>query len=1486
VSNAKHTAQAPSASTQGRYHRAALALAALAFLFAAFLAPSALANYQPVAAYPNVNASIAAVNFTGAGGVPAGTLYGFGRGEVLRYGHRAEFLESWGYNVVRTGPDNAGTDEEQTLTVNATGGEYELRVDGASGASHRVKVAATATPQQVQQALEESAPGDTGGPGAGGNIEVTGGPGDAGATHPYTIKFTNALGGSPNPRVLAQDLSLSGGSPSSSVQVATARAGAYGLETCFPANGDVCQPAAQGGSPVEGPGRLESVVGLAVDPATGDVYVRNDDYLTRKNGVVQVFGPRGEYLSAFGSHANIGEAIASSPELIHTAYGGGGGAIAVDAAGDAYLIDGSFVGTSQEGRVMVFRPHSPGDYAQYEYAPGREIPDLLYPRQLALDEAGDLYLVDDERYVEKFDPSQPSAPPLWSFDTHVENDPTIAADPTTGELFFFSSESTNGDGKGRFHLLDPAGVEIPNQTFAPAQPTGQVPQLVFDPADSFEPSRPAGTLYASAYYPSKGHGELLAFARPPAFAPRIESSAASQVGATSADLSAQIDPRGNQVHYRFQYLPESAWLANHPDTEQSLDVSAESGTYTLTPTTAQGTATTVTGSTEITAPFTTLGAFHPGDQLSGPGIPPGVTITFVGSGHLQLSAPTTASGEADLTATETTAPIPFDAPASGPESVQAALNALPGIATEQVTATGATVTEQPGSPTEHAYAIAFSGSTFAGQDIPALAADSSALSGASHTATLTIANHGGAGFSSGATEAPFGGADLPSAEEGLPASITLSGLSPDTPYRFRVTAVSHCDSADPTRECTATGPDLPFRTFPAAAGLPDHRAYELVSPAQKHGGEVFPPNPFAISCNQCLPGIEGAHFPMQSASDGDSVVYEGDPFSTGAAVGENSYLSTRTASGWQTRGLSPQLARKNIALDVANGLSAVSADLSRGLFFEASPTLSTQAPAGFPDLYSQPTADPLALTPLLDFEPPNRTAYNSGANELKISYAGASVDLSRLFFTANDALTEAAEEAPPAAAQSDLYEYASGRLRSVNLLPGEEAPTPGAAFAGPATAGAISADGHRVFWTYAGHLYVRVDGTETLEVHDPGHFLAASADGSRVLLDDGCLYSFAAEQCEADLTEDAEAHHRGGFQGILGNSTDLSTVYFVDTAPLTGAQQGPQGQSALPGRPNLYLHRAGQGTRFIATLSAADNATEVAGLIGNSTDWASLPSQRTAQASPDGRYLAFMSQASLTGYDNHLPAGQSCQFGGSGEPICFEVFLYDSQADRLACASCDPSLAPPLGHSRLPLIDPKSSRFPQPRYLSDSGRLFFDSADALSPADANGRVEDVYAYEPSAVGSCESESLNRGCLSLISSGHGSTPSQFLDANPGAVGVPAARDVFFTTRAQLLPADKDDLIDLYDAREDGGLAAETEAPLSECQGAACQHPTEPPTDPTPASSSYEGPGNVEEEPAAPCKKGFVRKHGHCLKKAHHKHHKRSHRRAGRNHGGAK
>jgi hypothetical protein len=176
----------------------------------------------------------------------------------------------------------------------------------------------------------------------------------------------------------------------------------------------------------------------------------------------------------------------------------------------------------------------------------------------------------------------------------------------------------------------------------------------------------------------------------------------------------------------------------------------------------------------------------------------------------------------------------------------------------------------------------------------------------------------------------------------------------------------------------------------------------------------------------------------------------------------------------------------------------------------------------------------------------------------------------------------------------------------------------------------------------------------------------------------------------------------------------------------------------------------------------------------------------------------------------------------------------------------------------------------QSRYLSDSGRLFFNSDDALSPSDTNG-TEDVYEYEPSGVGDCSTgsttfSSLSGGCVDLVSSGTGKEESAFVDASE------SGDDVFFMTSAELSGLDTDSVVDIYDARVGGGFPVPQAPPA--CEGDACQSPVAAPNDPTPGSLTYKGPGNplplltpekASKKKIVKCSKGKHLSHGKCLKR---------------------
>jgi hypothetical protein len=957
------------------------------------------------------------------------------------------------------------------------------------------------------------------------------------------------------------------------------------------------------------------------------------------------------------------------------------------------------------------------------------------------------------------------------------------------------------------------------------------------------------------------------------------------------------------------------------------------------------------GSAEVTNVAMTSGRFFAGDQIAGAGIPTGTTIEAVGQNSLTLSKLATATGkksealssagplpfavgqeiagqgipagtrivaasEGKLTlsadATETasgvalTSGLPFDADAG---EVRRALDGLPSIGgvDGSVSVSGGPGGETGSTP----YLVSFEGALGDDSSIATLSAGfgSLTLGAGAGSVVVTIANPGGGGFAGAKTTSPE---TLQGALTGeATAEHGIAGLAPNTAYRYRVVAVSHCNPAAPTQECSVDGDAGMFTTYPAgSAGLADGRGYELVSPVAKDGGEVFPPFPRALGgCEECEPGLLDTIMPMVSAANGNAVSYEGTPFSAaGDAVNENQYVATRTASGWETRDLSPELEIGNSNAE-GTGVKALSADLSRAVLYQTQQNglCPGEEPAGYANLYllggecdGRPGPQPLVVS-----RPPQRGPREGEAKNLfRVDFAGASEDLSHIIFSANDALTEASASAPAAPevsaeiaeaesnsfedSRSDLYEHVAGGLRLVNVLPPDneaelgEFGGGGGVFQGggqPDYSHAISANGALIYWTDTspgpndGKVYVRVNGEQTVEVPGSGpsaDFLTASADGSRVLLTDGQIYQLdaAAETFSevADLNADGGA---GDFEGILGASEDLSSVYFVDTAALSGSQENSDGQAAQAGADNLYLYRAGGGAPTFVTSGVENGLTTTKNDKAATGDWQRSPVDRTAQVSPDGRYVAFESRASDTGFDNEVVSG-GCE--RSEVKRCVEVYEYDAATERLSCASCDTSGARPTGNAELALLTPDSGYLPEPRDITENGRVFFNSVDSLAAGATNLGVQDVYEYEPEGAGTCR---LTAGCVSLISSGHAGSDAAFVTASP------SGSDVFFTTREQLVKADKDDLIDLYDAREPHEAGEQVEFPEtssqppsacageSECRSAYSptpvfgSQPSAPPSGSGNLTPALTAPAPPPPPPSPKCTKGKTLSHGKCV-----------------------
>lgn len=970
--------------------------------------------------------------------------------------------------------------------------------------------------------------------------------------------------------------------------------------------------------------------------------------------------------------------------------------------------------------------------------------------------------------------------------------------------------------------------------------------------------------------------------------PVVEGGKASEVTATTALISGAVNPRGTETEAAVQYETKAQFEAEATKFEGATVVPLPnlppqvSGTGDLGR--ASGKGTIQAGLTLLSDLATESGKFEPGQTITAPGIPPETTIVQQSSlaGGFLLSKQSTqtiakGSGKGNLSEGSTTIlgvegagfAVGQTITAPGIPQGTTIFSCLPESCSKPTaltlsapveagkTATGATLTSflqvtATSNAVKHL-------TTTVGRFGPGQAISGP---GIPPSTTVLSAQEGRLILSGAATERIIGTALTATGPQ--PVSVELTGLVPDTPYLFRIVAESTSGTAEPQ------GKAANFTTSGLSGPpLPDHRASEMVTPALK-SGEPYVPETKARpglggTCFNCTPGFDRERMPMQSTAEGDSIAFEGDPFQAGLAPAANEYLAKRAQSGWQSAGLSSPAYRDDTSS--GTGFKAFSADLSRAVVLQQEPPLSAQAPPGFANLYLQEEGAEELQTAITE-EPPNRSP-----SAFRVTYAGANAGaeeapaFTHVIFQANDSLTfedpGIAPEAPVVGEGArDLYEWSEGQLHLVSVLPGNGSAAPDAVFgsglllkAGLGSENfdfdhAISADGSRIFWSAlpSGQLYVREGGIETTEIPDHvGRFLTATPSGSEVLLSDGMLYDLE-DQTLTDLTE-VGGVHKGGFLGIAGTSEDLRRIYFLDSEVLAPGAQ--------PGEPNLYLREEGEvphegTTTFIATLLASDNQAGTSGELGA---WHAAASNRLAQASADGRFLAFESQARLTGYDN--------TFGGKLR--AFEVFTYDAQSQTLACASCNPREAAPLGSSNLALFHSEGSEFfavPQNLPPEGEGRLFFESQDTLTQADANGAVQDVYEWEPAGVGTCARAG---GCVALISSGRSPTDSTFLAAD--AKGA----NVFFTTRERLVPRDTDDFLDLYDARVNGGIE---EGPPSACAGEACAGPIPaPPPFEAPSSSQAEGEGPVR---TPRCKRGYVRRGTKCVRRHHAKH--RRHRAA--------
>ncbi len=1204
------------------------------------------------------------------------------------------------------------------------------------------------------------------------------------------------------------------------------------------------------GSEGSGEGQLSRPGGMAVDEATGDVYV-----IDQGNRRIEVFSSTGAYVSQFNGSASPTGQFAWPGETIGSSHETNNGRVAVDnstnsldpSKGDVYVLDtghhvidkfsanGAYI-----GQVTGTSPTSP-----FPSSPGSGARGVVVDRNGALwVQAGAGAMVFDQfndalvnEYVSSINAEFPFIEGHiavgWNIGLALDSEGSFyvgqkphllerltlpAKISSTGEIIFeaLDDEETSGLGVD----LSSNDVYVDHETsIAAFSPSGSPIERFGSPqlhrSEAIAVNSSTGTVYASDTSDQKIY-VFTSFV-----VPDVTTGSASHFGETSVTVGGEVNPDGLPVtSCAFEYGTSTAYGQSEP-----CSTSPGSGNAPV------AVSANLKGLEQLTK-------YHFRLKVSNAnGANVGVERTFLTPEPVGISE----ESVSDVSSTSA-------------------------LFSAQIDPEGADTT----------YAFEYGTSVSYGESVPVPAGDL------------------GAGT----------GSDL--------AAVRAQDLVAEVTYHVRVAATNALG--------TVYGPDQMFTTQAGGGGfeLPDGREWELVSPPSKEGASIEP-----------VDGGSNQSGLIEAAADGSAITYiangpvTANPPGNTAPGGPTQVLSKHNMDGWSSQDIATP--HDMAAPGGGNEYHLFSDDFSQALVEPLGETpLSPEATGATPYLRDNGSGHYMPLLTANNLPPGTELRFHEYS--VPVQAVAGTPDLSHVLLTSKDALTSNAIPLKPSEEGENIYEWSAGQLQLVNILPGGAAAHGGIlGDLGEDMRHVISSDGSHVFWTTSsqsgGTLYMsdvlpgRAVQTVQVDAPAPGvspppdaraQFETASANGSMVFfldeepltLDSKLIPQQSGESSEVDdlyvydavtgsltdLSVAAGAGEQAQVQSlVLGASEDGSVVYFV--------AKGILASGAEPGRENLYVEsRAGStwsSPRLVAVLSDEDSKDR-----GEPDRFSQRPTLMTSRVSPNGQYLAFMSDVSLK--TSNFPQGYDNRDANGGQPD-EEVFLYDEATGQLRCVSCNPTGARPDGlfdqrtSEHGPLVDRHSlwngrwlaASIPgwtavepvvrqgvspvESRLLSDEGRLFFDSADALVPQDTNGR-EDAYEYEPQGVGSC---GRSGGCVSLISSGTSGEESAFMDASK------SGDDVFFLTASRLVTQDVDTSDDVYDAHVCSMSVPCVSAPVSppECtSGDACKAAPslQPAIFGAPASATFSGAGNVA--PSSPAKsastptKGAKKRPSHGRRKA--------------------
>lgn len=722
----------------------------------------------------------------------------------------------------------------------------------------------------------------------------------------------------------------------------------------------------------------------------------------------------------------------------------------------------------------------------------------------------------------------------------------------------------------------------------------------------------------------------------------------------------------------------------------------------------------------------------------------------------------------------------------------------------------------------------------------------------------------------GAGEAPHGvsvpipdasiGAGGPTGSEDVSVVQHAGSLRPGTTYHVRLVAVNEVDGQT---EHTY-GPDVAFTTLPVpSVGLPDGRAYELVTPSNKgSSADLF-----------SFPEIQAQDFFNNdrgfASEDGEAFLLESQHATFGAftATGANVYVFTRKIreATWSYRSVAPATwGVQNIVVPLFDPASLATLGLTDNIGATPSPEGSRATDiigsAGGP--YTVLHTD--APRHSIESKPgEERTTMPGGSRGLKMvvlesnNYSLCGVDKKQAHgerlceWSGKDEMIngEARPELTLVSVNGEGRAFACGAVLG---LTGDENSM------GGTTHGAVSVDGTRVFFTApdpyavnegagcwngatsnAPQVYMR-SHDETIEISAPeagvseeGHrplmhpavFVGAAEDGSKVFfiteteltqdaasrkLHDPELYEYETETgnlTRVSAGEVGSAVRAAGSSGahvyrVMAVAADGAAIYFTASGALVAKVSAFSEPQESNGPVNLYRYDTATGaTSFIGKVDARDYPTS------HSTGWwgAPLPpelalaSNASWYATPDGRYLVFASEDELTGYST-VESPEAKQRHGV---LCWH---YDSLPSP-SSGHCTEVYRYDAVSGEVVCVscDPSGAPPVSNAFFAHSTGMEGPSVPSVAAMSTNGQYVFFDTADP-LVSTDGNETLDvyewhEGDLALISSGRDPAPSYFLGQSPADYHGEhmEAANVFFGTHANLAPADTDSAGDIYDAR---------------------------------------------------------------------------------------